>query len=524
MLGSARPVDGRMPLTREYLTWVRGEAAVAPITYLPHRREPGVAPRRRRLDPRSRRLAASPLPAELLLAGTTEPLEILTLPSSTTTTIPLVLDGTGSVIRQASLRCGRPRTAGSPRDRDRRRHPRAWRIEGRAPKERATRRRPAARRARDRRGTGVGIRRPRRRLHRRRGDRGDREGVGRRGRHTDPRRCAGDEASSESALLHALDAAGRRRACETSILVFLQPTSPFIDGARPGRGDRPRRGAMRTTASSRRSRRTASSGRSTPLASARGVNHDSSVRPRRQDREPHYLETGAFYVMDAAGFRAARHRFFGRVGLVEVAERTAIEIDSEEQLALAQAIAVQFDQRRRIDRRRRRGHRLRRRPHRRHRPVGCRRARARPGEPIRRDGHRPAARRRHPRPHPLHRDQPGRRRREPGSSGSTCGKASTTRPPPSASGPPSTASRSPASPTSATTSTTSRCLELVGWPVAVPDCAPARPRRRARDPEPARRPRRGQGPRRPGAPRLARLRDRATRATTSPRRTERHSS
>jgi N-acylneuraminate cytidylyltransferase len=74
--------------------------------------------------------------------------------------------------------------------------------------------------------------------------------------------------------------------------------------------------------------------------SAEGVNHDAAHRPRRQDREPHYLETGAFYVMDAAGFRSARHRFFGRVSLVEVPERTALEIDTLEQLELARAIAV----------------------------------------------------------------------------------------------------------------------------------------------------------------------------------------
>ncbi len=97
LLGSARPVDGRMPMA-EYIDWVRREAAVAPVTYLPHRREsaaqiaavsamPGV------------HVWTQSLPAELILAGTTEPLEILTLPSSTTTTLPLVLRGTGSVIR-----------------------------------------------------------------------------------------------------------------------------------------------------------------------------------------------------------------------------------------------------------------------------------------------------------------------------------------------------------------------------------------------------------------------------------------
>jgi YrbI family 3-deoxy-D-manno-octulosonate 8-phosphate phosphatase len=71
----------------------------------------------------------------------------------------------------------------------------------------------------------------------------------------------------------------------------------------------------------------------------RGVNHDPARRPRRQEREPEYLETGAFYVMDAEGFRAARHRFFGRTGVALVAERGAIEVDTPEQLTIASAIA-----------------------------------------------------------------------------------------------------------------------------------------------------------------------------------------
>ncbi|WP_206475508.1 HAD hydrolase family protein, partial [Microbacterium sp. KRD172] len=64
----------------------------------------------------------------------------------------------------------------------------------------------------------------------------------------------------------------------------------------------------------------------------------------RQDREPHYLETGAFYVFQAGGFRRARHRFFGRIGIVEVPERSAIEIDDEQQLAAASALAPLVDQ------------------------------------------------------------------------------------------------------------------------------------------------------------------------------------
>jgi hypothetical protein len=100
LLGSARPVDGLLPLER-YLAWVAAEAAAGDLAYLPHRREtdemlsavaefPGV------------RVFDTGLPVELVLAGAREPLEVLTLPSSATTTLTHVLAGSGSRIRRRS--------------------------------------------------------------------------------------------------------------------------------------------------------------------------------------------------------------------------------------------------------------------------------------------------------------------------------------------------------------------------------------------------------------------------------------
>ena len=74
-----------------------------------------------------------------------------------------------------------------------------------------------------------------------------------------------------------------------------------------------------------------------------GQNHDPRVRPRRQDRAPDFRETGAFYVMAVDGFRAARHRFFGRTEVVEVSELTAVDIDHEHDVMLATALAEVLD-------------------------------------------------------------------------------------------------------------------------------------------------------------------------------------
>jgi N-acylneuraminate cytidylyltransferase len=122
--------------------------------------------------------------------------------------------------------------------------------------------------------------------------------------------------------------------------VFIQATSPFID---PSDLD----SAVRRVVSAREDvvfaatetfaflwKRTADG--------AVGVNHDAAVRPRRQDREAHFQETGAFYVMRTEGFVRGGHRFFGRVGIHEVDPARAIEIDTVRELTLAGLIAPMF--------------------------------------------------------------------------------------------------------------------------------------------------------------------------------------
>jgi len=96
VLGSARVTDGLISEQR-YLDWLRSVAAAGPISYLPHRRE-----ERARLAGISSLegvvIVDSGLPAELLLAGTAEPLEILMMRSSASTTLRAVLEGTGSTV------------------------------------------------------------------------------------------------------------------------------------------------------------------------------------------------------------------------------------------------------------------------------------------------------------------------------------------------------------------------------------------------------------------------------------------
>lgn len=150
-----------------------------------------------------------------------------------------------------------------------------------------------------------------------------------------PDELSDDLASSESALQHALEELAINGTLP-DVTVFVQATSPFI---RPEDVERAialvRSGecdvAFSVTRSDVHLWREGADG-------AEGVNHDSRVRQRRQDRQPEYAETGAFYVMRTHGFLEHKHRFFGRVRFVEVDRVDALEIDTEHDFRLAELI------------------------------------------------------------------------------------------------------------------------------------------------------------------------------------------
>jgi len=146
-----------------------------------------------------------------------------------------------------------------------------------------------------------------------------------------PADIAGDTASSESVLEHVLANTNTLPA----VTLFIQCTSPIID---PADLD-----AAITTVTSGRAEvsfaAVSDHGFHWGLdeqGEAVAIGHEKLHRPRRQDREPRFLETGAFYAMETAGFLAAGHRFFGRVRVHEVPAEHGIDIDTEADLKLAE--------------------------------------------------------------------------------------------------------------------------------------------------------------------------------------------
>ncbi|MFD9001581.1 cytidylyltransferase domain-containing protein [Streptomyces sp. NPDC059582] len=169
-----------------------------------------------------------------------------------------------------------------------------------------------------------------------------------------PAAIAGDTATSEAAVLHAMDAHEALHGSPVDVVLLVQCTSPFIvrediDGVAgavvengadtavtvaPFHGFIWRDGADEINAAETDGE--ASTG-------GYGVNHDKSFRPRRQDRPQDLLETGAAYAMAAEGFREHQHRFFGHTELVRTDPARVLEIDDPHDLARARALAPLFD-------------------------------------------------------------------------------------------------------------------------------------------------------------------------------------
>ncbi|MCX4770300.1 acylneuraminate cytidylyltransferase [Streptomyces sp. NBC_01285] len=159
-----------------------------------------------------------------------------------------------------------------------------------------------------------------------------------------PEAIAGDTATSEAAVLHAMDSYEAEHGRSVDVVLLVQCTSPFVaredidgvaaavarDGADTAVTVTPFHGFLWRDGSAVEDHNY-------------GVNHDKSVRPRRQDRPEDLLETGAAYAMDAAGFRTHRHRFFGHTALVRTDPARVLEIDDPHDLARARALAPLLD-------------------------------------------------------------------------------------------------------------------------------------------------------------------------------------
>jgi len=156
-----------------------------------------------------------------------------------------------------------------------------------------------------------------------------------------PPSLAGDGASSEEGWLHALPIV-RQDYPELSRLVFLQCTSPFIDGNDIDSCLSEMTKAQADCALSV----VEDHGFLWSLdASNRGIgqNHNHEQRrARRQDLPPQYRENGAIYCVNVKKFEEIGQRFCGSVALCPI-DQPILEIDTFADLELAQVLSLNFE-------------------------------------------------------------------------------------------------------------------------------------------------------------------------------------
>ncbi|MBT3351002.1 MAG: acylneuraminate cytidylyltransferase [Nitrospinaceae bacterium] len=160
-----------------------------------------------------------------------------------------------------------------------------------------------------------------------------------------PESISGDEATSESALVHCLEELRDQEGYQPELTVFLQCTSPLllsedIEGTVRALGEANADCAFAVAKFQRVIWRFDASGE------IKGVNHDARSRQRRQERKPEYVETGSVYVMKTASFLSAGYRFCGKLVTYEIPHNRSLEIEDETDLEIAEGFASvlgQFD-------------------------------------------------------------------------------------------------------------------------------------------------------------------------------------
>jgi YrbI family 3-deoxy-D-manno-octulosonate 8-phosphate phosphatase len=150
-----------------------------------------------------------------------------------------------------------------------------------------------------------------------------------------PAAISGDQATTESALLHALEVLGRG-GYAPELVVLLQATSPLRDPedveAALDVMVRERADSLLSVCPSHDFHWTVSS------QGGRAQNYDPLRRPRRQDMEPQLRENGSIYVSRARGLVETGSRLFGRVAVLPMNAVKGVQIDTPEDWAIVEAL------------------------------------------------------------------------------------------------------------------------------------------------------------------------------------------
>lgn len=151
-----------------------------------------------------------------------------------------------------------------------------------------------------------------------------------------PAEISGDDAASESALVHALDHLRDTEGCEPDLVVFLQATSPLRqpDDIQKAIETLQQQGAdsLFSAAPSHAFLWRLVDGQAEP------VNYDYRQRPRRQERAPEYIENGSIYIFKPWVLREQSNRLGGKIALYVMGPLDSLQVDEPGDLALIEQV------------------------------------------------------------------------------------------------------------------------------------------------------------------------------------------
>ena len=150
-----------------------------------------------------------------------------------------------------------------------------------------------------------------------------------------PAELANDTASSESALIHAVEQI-ESTGVEIDLVVFLQCTSPIRTGEDIDNA------INKVTTESADSLLSVSPNHrflwQEVNNEARSINYDYRHRLRRQDMQPQYVENGSIYIFKPWVLKELNNRLGGKIALFEMSEAASWEIDSLLDFEIAESL------------------------------------------------------------------------------------------------------------------------------------------------------------------------------------------
>lgn len=160
-----------------------------------------------------------------------------------------------------------------------------------------------------------------------------------------PQDISGDSASTESALIHAIEVMEKRKNCSYDAIVTLQATSPLRKPATVKKcfeqyeADREKYDALLTLTESR-----------TDYWIREGENHYRRLYPdaprRRQDREPIYIENSAVYITDKKSLMETNSVLGHHVNGYVISEQESVDINEPVDILLAEELLRKEKQKR----------------------------------------------------------------------------------------------------------------------------------------------------------------------------------